>query len=86
MSRRRRRATRGEPGAKDAPDAEAAAEAFVAGLEARGEVGAPDADGELPPGATHETVEGEGADGDPGHGEGAPAAKPAVRRRRFSAY
>jgi hypothetical protein len=52
--------------------AEDAAERFVEGVLARGEAAEADADGKLPPGATHEIV-GYTKDG-----------KPKLRRRRFS--
>lgn len=45
---------------------------FVAGLVARGEAAEADADGKLPPGATHEIVD--------RHPDGTPV----VRRRRYS--
>jgi hypothetical protein len=51
-----------------------AEEKFVEDLLARGEAAKPDADGNLPPSATHEIVE------EP-EGE-----LPKVRRRRFSAF
>lgn len=55
-------------------DAGRAEESFVEGVLARGEaVPAGTPDDELPPGATHEVVEGE--DG-----------KPELQRRRFSAF
>jgi hypothetical protein len=52
--------------------ADDSAERFAEGLLARGEAAEADADGELPPGATHEIV-GYTKDG-----------KPKLRRRRFS--
>jgi len=60
-----------EPDAQ--PGVEDAERAFVAGLIARGEAARPDAEGNLPPGATHELVE----DGD---------GQVTVRRRRFTAF
>jgi hypothetical protein len=51
-----------------------AEEKFVEDLLARGEAAKPDADGNLPPSATHEIVE---------EREG---ELPKVRRRRFSAF
>jgi hypothetical protein len=60
------------PGAIVASDAET--ESFVKGLVDRGEAAKADADGKLPPGATHEIV-GETETG-----------LPVVVRRRFSAY
>lgn len=54
-------------------DEEKAAERFVEDLLVRGEAAWPDAQGNLPPGATHEIVE------DPGGGK-----PPKVKRRRFS--
>lgn len=49
-------------------------ESFVKGLVDRGEAAKADAEGKLPPGATHEIV---------GHTE---TGLPIVVRRRFSAY
>ena len=60
------------PGAIVAADPET--ESFVKGLVDRGEAAKADADGKLPPGATHEIV-GETETG-----------LPVVVRRRFSAY
>jgi hypothetical protein len=53
---------------------DAQSRAFVEGLVARGEAARPDAQGRLPPGATHEIV-GLTAEG-----------APIVVRRRFSSY
>jgi hypothetical protein len=64
-------------GKKSAPSPAAAGEPsreFVRGLVERGEAAAANADGSLPPGATHEIV-GKAADG-----------TPLVRRKRFSAF
>lgn len=61
------------PAAGEPEDAlERARRAFVDGLIERGEAAAPDENGQLPPGATHEIVESE------------PGRPPEVRRRRFS--
>lgn len=60
------------PGAIIASDPQT--ESFVKGLVDRGEAAKADADGKLPPGATHEII-GETATG-----------LPIVIRRRFSAY
>jgi hypothetical protein len=57
-------------------EAEKAAERFVEDLLIRGEAAYPDAQGNLPPGATHEIVE------EPGGGRS--PKPPKVRRRRFS--
>jgi hypothetical protein len=48
---------------------------YIRGLLDRQEAVAPNADGSLPPGATHEIVQG-----------GSEDELPAVRRRRFSAF
>lgn len=61
---------------KEKTDEEKAAERFVEDLLIRGEAVHPDAQGHLPPGATHEIVE------EPGGG--CPPKPPKVRRRRFS--
>ncbi|HEX3129319.1 MAG TPA: hypothetical protein VH394_18435 [Thermoanaerobaculia bacterium] len=58
---------------KDGEDGKKAEERFVEDLLVRGEAAYPDAQGNLPPGATHEIVE------EPGGGK-----PPKVRRRRFS--
>jgi hypothetical protein len=61
-----------EPAQPDAGESDAAEEAFVRGLIARGEA-AKAVGGKLPPGATHEIV------------EERPGRLPKVVRRRFSA-
>ena len=57
-------------------EAKKAAERFVEDLLVRGEAVCPDEHGSLPPGATHEIVE--------GPRDGKPPTPPKVRRRRFS--
>jgi hypothetical protein len=54
--------------------AQQAKEAFERGLIERGEAARADAEGRLPPGATHEIV---------GHDE---SGRPILKRRRFSAF
>lgn len=54
--------------------AQRAKEAFERGLVERGEAAPADAQGRLPPGATHEIV---------GHDE---SGRPILKRRRFSAF
>jgi hypothetical protein len=63
----------GESGASDQGD-ETPEERNARELIERGEAAKPDAEGNLPPGATHEIVEDE------------PGKPPKVKRRRFSAY
>jgi hypothetical protein len=69
-----------KPGKPAKPKADAAeekaAERFVEDLLIRGEAAYPDAQGNLPPGATHEIV------AEPGGGRS--PKPPKVRRRRFS--